>query len=366
MRDMCAALKCCLISSMAFAQTPASPVAGTWEGAIAAGAVKLRIGVTITAQPDGSSSATMDSPDQGAYGLSTQRRQVRGRRPHVRASAGERRRSREAEQPPAPRSPAPGRKGRRAAPRPEEGREARAAQPGPRSRSRRSPIASEDVAIANAAGQAVLDGTLTLPEGKGPFPAVVLITGSGPQNRDEELFGPQAVPRAGRLPHAARHRGAAVRRPRLRQVDRRFRDRDERGFRGRCVGRLATLRHATGDRSEAHRACRPQRRGIIAPMLAAAHPEIAFVVMLAGTGVTGEHVIVAQAAAIMKASGAPDDAIAANAAIQRQVFTILREETSTARIVERLECDAWNARKRRQPPLSKQAVSPWSRDFATL
>lgn len=34
-----------------------------------------------------------------------------------------------------------------------------------------------------------LAGTLTLPKGKGPFPAVVLITGSGPQNRDEEVLG---------------------------------------------------------------------------------------------------------------------------------------------------------------------------------
>jgi predicted acyl esterase len=34
-----------------------------------------------------------------------------------------------------------------------------------------------------------LAGTLTIPSGKGPFPAVLLITGSGPQDRDESLMG---------------------------------------------------------------------------------------------------------------------------------------------------------------------------------
>lgn len=32
-------------------------------------------------------------------------------------------------------------------------------------------------------------GTITKPQGPGPFPAVVLVSGSGPQNRDGELFG---------------------------------------------------------------------------------------------------------------------------------------------------------------------------------
>jgi hypothetical protein len=58
-----------LFASLTVAQTPASPAAGTWEGALNTGALKLRIGVSITVQPDGQLSATMDSPDQGAYGL---------------------------------------------------------------------------------------------------------------------------------------------------------------------------------------------------------------------------------------------------------------------------------------------------------
>ena len=104
--------------------------------------------------------------------------------------------------------------------------------------------------------------------------------------------------------------------------------------------------------------------GVIAPMLAAAHPEIAFVVMLAGTGVTGEQVLLAQTAALMKASGAPDDAIAANAAIQRQIFAILREEKTTARIVERLQTIQAPGPKEALAALVKQFSWPWMRYFA--
>ena len=51
------------------------------------------------------------------------------------------------------------------------------------------PYDVEDVMFKNSKANIKLAGTLTTPEGDGPFPAVVLISGSGPQNRDEELLG---------------------------------------------------------------------------------------------------------------------------------------------------------------------------------
>ncbi|MDD2565007.1 MAG: alpha/beta hydrolase, partial [Salinivirgaceae bacterium] len=51
------------------------------------------------------------------------------------------------------------------------------------------PYYSEDVKFKNKIDEIVLAGTLTLPEKDGTFPAVILISGSGPQNRDEEVFG---------------------------------------------------------------------------------------------------------------------------------------------------------------------------------
>jgi hypothetical protein len=54
---------------------------------------------------------------------------------------------------------------------------------------------------------------------------------------------------------------------------------------------------------------------------------VAFVVLLAGQGVTGEQVMLAQAPAVMKAMGLPAQAIEANAQLQRQIFAALREES---------------------------------------
>ena len=51
------------------------------------------------------------------------------------------------------------------------------------------PYREEEVSFKNTKHGVTLNGTLTLPKGAGPFPAVVLISGSGPQDRNEELMG---------------------------------------------------------------------------------------------------------------------------------------------------------------------------------
>jgi pimeloyl-ACP methyl ester carboxylesterase len=362
MRNLIATLTCILIASFASAQQPPSPVAGAWEGALDVGAMKLRIGVAVTVLPDGKLTATMDSPDQGAYGLALddvsfadgalkfQLRRANGAfegrlNPAGTEIAGTWTQGMA--------MPLVLKKAEKLA------RLARPQEPKPP-----FPYRSAEVTITNAAGQAVLAGTLTVPEGKGPFPAVVLISGSGAQNRDEEIFGHK--PFHVLADHLTR-RGIAV----LRY--------DDRGV-GKSTGNFAsaTSEDFAGDAWTAWQtlSARPEidpkrlgllghsEGGLIAPMLAASHPEIAFVVMLAGTGVTGEQVMLAQAAAIMKASGTPAETIAANTSLQKQVFAILREETSMARIVERLGAIPAGS-KEASAALVKQSASPWLRFFAT-
>ncbi|MCR4374320.1 MAG: alpha/beta fold hydrolase, partial [Acidobacteria bacterium] len=84
------------------------------------------------------------------------------------------------------------------------------------------PYRSEPLSVTN--GAVTLSGTLTMPPGPGPFPAVVLITGSGGQNRDKDIFGFKVF---GVLAdHLTRH-GIAVYRY------------DDRGV-GESTGRIAT------------------------------------------------------------------------------------------------------------------------------
>ncbi len=51
------------------------------------------------------------------------------------------------------------------------------------------PYEEREVAFANPDDGTVLHGTLTVPSGAGQHPAAVLVTGSGPQDRDEEILG---------------------------------------------------------------------------------------------------------------------------------------------------------------------------------
>ena len=72
-------------------------------------------------------------------------------------------------------------------------------------------------------------------------------------------------------------------------------------------------------------------------MVAAGAPkEIAFIVLLAGTGVTGEEILYAQSALIARASGAPEAAIQRSEAEQRKMYAVLKQEKDPAKAEQRL------------------------------
>ncbi len=155
---------------------------------------------------------------------------------------------------------------------------------GRRTRSRRLPYREHEVTYAN--GDVTLAGTLTLPPGPGPFPGAVLVSGSGPQNRDGEIFDhrPFRV-----LADALTRRGIAVLRS------------DDRGV-GGSTGDLDSVTRVdfAGDARRAVELLRARSEvaddrvglighsegGLVAP-LAARSSAAAFVVLLAGPGVSG-------------------------------------------------------------------------------
>ena len=164
------------------------------------------------------------------------------------------------------------------------------------------PYRTEEVAVDSASGVR-LAGTLTAPQGKGPFPAVVMITGSGAQDRDETLLGhkPFLV-----IADALSRRGVAVLRL------------DDRGVFGSTgdFTKAVTADFAV-DAEAAARYLRsrpdidPRRVGLIghsegavvAPMVAAADPKIAFAVLLAPPGAPLGELMAAQRLAIAPSMG---------------------------------------------------------------
>lgn len=184
-----------------------------------------------------------------------------------------------------------------------------------------APYRSEEVSFEN--GDIRLAGTLTVPEGTGPFPGVVLITGSGPQDRDEVVAG---FPVFRVLSDHLTRQGIAV----LRY--------DDRGV-GGSSGSVSTSTSAdfAGDalaglaRLAEHPDVDPARvglvghseGGIVAPIAASRSEAVRFAVLLAGSTVPGTEILYEQSAAIQRASGVPEDRIAWNTDFQRRLFAAL-------------------------------------------
>jgi len=191
---------------------------------------------------------------------------------------------------------------------------------------RPAPYSSSDISFDNAAAGVKLAGTLTVPQGKGPFPAVVLVHGSGPINRDGDVFGHKIL--LVLADHLSRQ-GIAV----LRY--------DKRGI-GKSSGKLkeATTRDLAADAEAALAFLRSRPEadakrigvighsegGLIAPMLATRDPALAFVVMLAGPGVRGDRLLVEQHALLAQARGAPAAAIEKDRVMNRALFAAMADE----------------------------------------
>ncbi len=196
------------------------------------------------------------------------------------------------------------------------------------------PYLAEDVTYINPEGGHTLAGTFTRPASEGPFPAVILISGSGPQDRDEALMGHR--PFLVLADHLTR-RGIAV----LRYDDRGvgestgdFGTATSQDFASDALAAVAYLKTRDDVDPGKIGLAGHSEGGVIAPMAAVASPDISYIVLMAGTGVNGERILYAQAALIARAAGAPEEAIAANREQQRAIFEVLKREPDPGRAGE--------------------------------
>lgn len=199
------------------------------------------------------------------------------------------------------------------------------------------PYHVEDVRFANVEEGHQLAGTFTAPEGPGPFPAVVLISGSGPQDRNEALLGHK--PFLVLSDHLTRA-GIAVLR---------F---DDRGV-GESEGTFATAtsEHFAADVRGAVRYLKARQDvnaeqvglvghsegGLIAPIVAVDPDQVAFIVLLAGPGLDGEAILLTQSEAIQRAQGVEERTIRLGQQLSRDTYAILRNTPDSARAVELIE-----------------------------
>lgn len=186
-----------------------------------------------------------------------------------------------------------------------------------------APYVQREVHFKNFAAQNQLAGTLSLPNGGGPFPAVALIAGTGHNTRDEDVWGHKVFLV---LADALNRKGFAVLRYDKRGVGGSSGDYDAAttaDFASDAEAAVAWLK--TQPQIDASRigVLGHSEGGVIAPAVAAADKSVAFVVMVAGPCIRGDKLFVLQSAMTAKAYGAPDDYIAKRKVFDQELYSAI-------------------------------------------
>ncbi|GAC1307572.1 MAG: alpha/beta fold hydrolase [Mucilaginibacter sp.] len=241
------------------------------------------------------------------------------------------------------------------------------------------PYKQEEVVFTNPKAGNKLAGTITMPADGKATKIVVLITGSGPQNRNEEIVQFNHRPFLVWSDWLTRQ-GIAV----LRY--------DDRGI-GQSTGIFGTATSADfADDAEAavnyiqSRADLKNLKiglmghsegGMIAPIVASRDKAVKFIVLLAGPGVAIEQLMLKQVADQMRLGGAPDEAIARSSATNRKIYQLISQNPSMSTVQLKQQIDTLMYRELRGYPkadLDNQSIdaivkqssalmSPWYRYF---
>lgn len=220
-----------------------------------------------------------------------------------------------------------------------------------------APKADEALEVTFPSGEIELAGTLTLPKERSrPVPAVVLIAGSGPHERDENVAGVKVF---AQIAEYLTSQGFAV----LRY--------DKRGV-GRSGGRYetATTHEFAEDAEAAVRFLRarpeiaPDRIGlighsegaIVALLVAARDPKLATIVLMAGPATSGEQVVLEQQQYLLR--NLPEKERQQRIALQKKILDAVKTDRG------------WEEVERLIPPDARALVavarSPWFREFVRL
>lgn len=247
------------------------------------------------------------------------------------------------------------------------------------------PYRSEDVEYSNADHSLKYGGTITTPEGKGTFPAMVLITGSGAQDRDETILG---------------HKLFAVLADRLTREGFIVLRTDDRGV-GKSSGSTSTSTSEDFandvNNSLDYLLTRPEvdknklgllghsEGGMIAPIVATKRKDINFIILLAAPGVQIVDLMAEQNAAIAKSNGMSEAAVkeiiplftSAVRAIMNahDTATAVKEVSDaienwaakqTAAVLSELDFDSKEKRSLYSSNMIKEFNSPWFHYFMTF
>lgn len=199
------------------------------------------------------------------------------------------------------------------------------------------PYYQEDITFENTKAGIKLAGTLTLPARDSNSPAVILISGGGPSDRNVESMGHK--PFLVIADHLTRN-GIAVLR---------FDDRGVKQSKGDY--KSATSADFADDAESAIRYLKTRKEinpaqiglaghsegGLIAPMVAARSKDVAFIIMLAGPGIPGDSAILLQMAAFQRVRKYPEARIQQAQTVFAGALNIVKQSTNRAVLREELK-----------------------------
>ena len=310
-------------------------IKGNWLGTLRAQGLELRVVFKVSENEDGTLKATLDSPDQGAFDIPVD--STIYDEPNVRfvvkAVAGfyegkfegdsivgtwtqsislplTLKRTESVEPPKRPQEPKPP-----------------------------FPYNKEDVLFENKEDTLTLSGTFTFPKEGNSFPAVILISGSGPQDRNEEVFGHKLFLV---LADYLTRNGIAVLR---------F---DDRGV-GKSSGNFstATTEDFVTDVLAGVEYLKKRKKvnedkiglighsegGLIAPLAAVQSDDIDFIILMAAPGMQGKEILRRQTALIMRANGYEEEKINRDVNVLSKMYEIILNEKDTTVAKEKLKAE---------------------------
>ncbi len=206
------------------------------------------------------------------------------------------------------------------------------------------PYINAPVRFANATVPGVtLAGTFSKPAGAGPFPAVVLMAGSGPNDRDEDLMGHKLFLV---LADALNRRGMAVLRYDKRGIGEStgtYASATTADFTSDAAAALAWLRTRTDVDPKRIGVLGHSEGGLIAPAVAVADPSVRFVVLMAGPGLRGDALFLKQIELISRANGVAEADIAKTETLSARAFAVIEASSDIADAKTKLEVNAARA-----------------------
>ncbi len=317
----------------ASAQTDNDSLTGTWQGTLKVQAFELRIVFNVT-EAEGNLTATMDSPDQNAFGIKVDSvsfnndsvyffiAPVKGYYEGIyqtdsisgtwhqggRALPVVLKKTEKVEEPKHPQVP-----------------------------QKPYPYNEEEVTFTDKDAGIELAGTLTIPKEGAPFPAVVLVTGSGPQDRDESLLGHK--PFLVLADYLTMH-GIAV----LRYDDRgvgksggKFSTATTKDFVNDALAAVEFLENRKDIRKDETGIIGHSEGGLIGPLAAVKSSDVNFIVMMAGPGVKGRDVLVEQSRLIENAMGMSEDKIETSGELARKFYDVVETQKDSAVAAEMIK-----------------------------